>query len=255
MRRTGKPNGGNRLLVWEMRGRRSGSALRRRASFAFANVRNGHARPVADRAARVDSYRSAYPHRVQAQSTSADGAWPETLWTIGHSTRSLDDFIALLRENRIETLADVRHFPGSRKYPQFNIEPLRRALQSTGIAYESFTELGGRRKVQPDSTNTGWRHPAFRGYADYMQTDAFRQGIERLKAVATAQHTAIMCAEAVWWRCHRGLVSDVFKLNDTRVLHIMGPGAPREHPWTSAARVVDGRLDYSGDQPELPTKP
>lgn len=185
----------------------------------------------------------------------AETPWPETLWTIGHSTRSLDEFVALLKENGIEALADVRHFPGSRKYPHFNVEPLQRALQGAGIGYTSFSALGGRRKVQPDSPNTAWRLPAFRGYADYMQTNAFRDGVERLKALSTHKRTAIMCAEAVWWRCHRGLISDVFKLHDTRVLHIMGPGEPREHPWTSAAHVVDGRLDYTADQHELPMRP
>lgn len=184
----------------------------------------------------------------------AETPWPETLWTIGHSTRGIDEFIALLKANDIEVLADVRHFPGSRKYPQFNVEPLRNALRGAGIDYEPFTELGGRRKVQPDSPNIAWRLPAFRGYADYMETDAFRAGIERLKALAHAKRTAIMCSEAVWWRCHRGLVSDVFKIHGTRVLHIMGPGEPREHPYTSAAHVVDGRLDYSADQHELPIR-
>lgn len=175
------------------------------------------------------------------------------MWTIGHSTRSLDEFIGLLKDNGIEVLADVRHYPGSRKYPHFNAEPLRSALHDAGIGYEAFTDLGGRRKVRPDSPNKAWRHPAFRGYADYMQTDAFRAGVERLKALALQKHTAIMCAEAVWWRCHRGLASDVFKLHGTRVLHITGPGSPSEHPYTSAARVIEGRLDYSGDQPELAT--
>lgn len=191
---------------------------------------------------------------MPARAKTVETPWPETLWTIGHSTRELDEFIALLKENGIEVLADVRHFPGSRKYPQFNAEPLRRSLHGAGIDYESFTDLGGRRKVHPDSPNTAWRHPAFRGYADYMQTDAFRAGIERLKALATSKRTAIMCAEAVWWRCHRGLVSDLFKLHGTRVLHITGPGSPHEHPYTSAARIVDGRLDYSGDQHELPMR-
>jgi uncharacterized protein (DUF488 family) len=187
-----------------------------------------------------------------AHPSSAKTPWPETLWTIGHSTRTLDEFLALLKDNAIETLADVRHYPGSRKYPHFNAEPLQRALHEAGIGYEAFVELGGRRKVQPDSPNTAWRHPAFRGYADYMQTTEFHQGIDRLKALATKQPTAIMCAEAVWWRCHRGLISDVFKLHGTRVLHIMGPGEPREHPYTGAARIVEGRLDYSGDQHHLP---
>ncbi|WIG55831.1 MAG: hypothetical protein OJF61_001619 [Rhodanobacteraceae bacterium] len=180
--------------------------------------------------------------------------WPETLWTIGHSTRNLDEFIALLEDNRIEVLADVRHYPGSRKYPHFNVEQLKQSVRGAGIDYQSFTELGGRRKVQPDSPNTAWRLPAFRGYADYMQTKAFHDGIERLKALAAKHRTAIMCAEAVWWRCHRGLISDVFKLHGTRVLHIMGPGEPKEHPYTSAAHVARGRLDYSGGQHLLPLR-
>jgi uncharacterized protein (DUF488 family) len=189
---------------------------------------------------------------MTAQGKPAETPWPATLWTIGHSTRSLAEFVALLKDNAIEVLADVRHFPGSRKYPHFNVEPLQHGLRDAGIRYEAFTELGGRRKVQPDSPNTAWRHPAFRGYADYMQTEAFHAGIERLKALASKQRTAIMCSEAVWWRCHRGLISDLFKLHGTRVLHIMGPASPAEHPYTSAARVVDGHLDYSGDQHQLP---
>ncbi|MGN6788745.1 MAG: DUF488 domain-containing protein [Rhodanobacteraceae bacterium] len=189
---------------------------------------------------------------MSTRKKSGESPWPETLWTIGHSTRSLDEFITLLKDNAIEVLADVRHFPGSRKYPHFNVESLQQTLPKAGIRYEPFTELGGRRKVQPDSPNTAWRHPAFRGYADYMQTKAFRDGIERLKALASKQRTAIMCSEAVWWRCHRGLISDVFKLNGTRVFHIMGPTSPPEHPYTSAAHVVDGHLDYSGDQHQLP---
>lgn len=184
-----------------------------------------------------------------------DSQWPATLWTIGHSTRTLDEFIALLTGNRIEVLADVRHFPGSRKYPHFNVEPLHAALTAAGIAYEPFTELGGRRKVQPGSHNTAWRHPAFQGYADYMETAAFTAGIERLKKLARAQRTAIMCAEAVWWRCHRGLISDVFKLHGSTVLHITGSTTPREHPYTSATRIVDGALDYTGDQGELAIPP
>ncbi|MGH8398055.1 MAG: DUF488 family protein [Gammaproteobacteria bacterium] len=187
--------------------------------------------------------------------TNLDRSWPDTLWTIGHSTRSIEEFIALLAGNHIQVLADVRHYPGSRKYPHFNVEPLQHALREAGIGYEAVTELGGRRKARPDSPNTGWRHEAFRGYADYMQTDAFRAGIERLSVIACAHRTTIMCAEAVWWRCHRGLIADWFKLHGTHVLHIMGPSAAREHPYTSAARIVDGRLDYSADQGELPISP
>lgn len=176
---------------------------------------------------------------------------PDTLWTIGHSTRSIEEFITLLQTSDIGVLADVRHYPGSRKYPHFNVDPLQQALHDAGIGYEAFTELGGRRKPLPDSPNTGWRHEAFRGYADYMQTDAFHAGIKRLRAIACAHRTAIMCAEAVWWRCHRGLIADWFKLHGARVLHILGSGTPREHPYTAAARIVDGQLDYSADQSSL----
>jgi len=154
---------------------------------------------------------------------SGENPWPETLWTIGHSTRDLDEFIALLKNNRVEVLADVRHYPGSRKYPHFNVEPLREGLRDAGIRYEPFTELGGRRKVQPDSPNTAWRHPAFRGYADYMQTKAFHEGIERLKALALKQRAAIMCSEAVWWRCHRRIIADYLLHDGVPVFHILGP--------------------------------
>lgn len=192
---------------------------------------------------------------MRTRKDPAESPWPDTLWTIGHSTHPLAEFIALLTGNGIELLADVRHFPGSRKYPHFNVEPLRAALHEAGIAYEPLTELGGRRKVQADSPNIAWRHPAFRGYADYMATPAFLAGIERLKATASKRRTAIMCSEAVWWRCHRGLIADVFKLHGTRVLHIIGTSAPQEHPYTSAARIIDGRLDYSDDQQALPMPP
>ncbi len=189
---------------------------------------------------------------MSVRKKSEQTPWPETLWTIGHSTRSLDEFLALRKGNAIAVLAGVRHYSGSRKYPHFNVVALQEGVQEAGIRYEAFTELGGRRKVQRGSPNTAGRHPALRGYADYMQTKEFRDGIERLKALASKQRTAIMCSEAVWWRCHRGLVSDLFKLNGTRVLHIMGPSSPAEHPYTSAAHVVDGHLDYSGDQHQLP---
>jgi len=169
---------------------------------------------------------------------------PETIWTIGHSTRSAAEFLALLTGNDVEALADVRRFPGSRKYPHFNVEPLVRTLGEAGIRYVPFPELGGRRKPLPDSRNTAWRNDAFRGYADYMQTREFAVGIERLSALASAKRTAIMCSEAVWWRCHRGLLADWFKAHGVRVLHILDTRHVVEHPWTSAAHVVKGELDY-----------
>jgi uncharacterized protein (DUF488 family) len=169
---------------------------------------------------------------------------PETIWTIGHSTRSAEEFLALLAGERIAALADVRRFPGSRKHPHFNAENLARTLPAASIEYAPFPELGGRRKPLPDSPNTAWRNEAFRGYADYMHTPEFAAGMERLAALASARRTAIMCSEAVWWRCHRGLIADWLKVRGVRVLHIMDASHTVEHPYTSAAHVRNGELDY-----------
>jgi len=126
------------------------------------------------------------------------------IWTVGHSTRTIDEFVSLLKANEIKILADVRAWPGSKRYPQFNKDALAESLSAHGIRYEHFPELGGKRKSKPDSRNTAWRNASFRGYADYMETEEFQKGIERLRDVAAqAGPTAIMCAEAVWWRCHR----------------------------------------------------
>src|SRR5882672_3891320 len=123
------------------------------------------------------------------------------IWTIGHSTRAIDEFISLLKENEINLLADVRAWPGSKRYPQFNKDTLAESLNTHGIRYKHFPELGGKRKSKPDSRNTAWRNASFRGYADYMETEQFQKGIERLLDVAAeAGPTAIMCAEAVWPR-------------------------------------------------------
>ena len=147
------------------------------------------------------------------------------IWTIGHSTRTIDEFISLLKENEINLLADVRAWPGSKRYPHFNKDALAKSLSEQGIRYEHFPELGGKRKSKPDSRNTAWRNASFRGYADYMETEQFQNGIERLLNIAgqgaatwavaekrydgseavTPCAIAIMCAEAVWWRCHRSL--------------------------------------------------
>jgi len=169
------------------------------------------------------------------------------VWTIGHSTRTRDEFLALLRENGIEALADVRRHAGSRKYPQFNPEPLRASLTEVGIEYVAFAELGGRRHPRPDSHNTVWRNEAFRGYVDYMQTPEFNAGIERLLELARRKRTAIMCAEAVWWRCHRSLIADWLKVRGIDVRHIMGARKTEIHPYTSAAKIRDGVLSYASD--------
>ena len=170
-----------------------------------------------------------------------------TVWTIGHSTRTLDEFLGLLRENGIEALADVRRFAGSRKYPHFNPEPLRDAFTRIGVEYVPLSELGGRRHPRPDSRNTSWRNEAFRGYADYMETPEFRVGIERLLELARRKRTAIMCAEAVWWRCHRSLIADWLKVHGDDVRHIMAAGKIENHPYTSAASVRNGVLSYVPD--------
>lgn len=167
------------------------------------------------------------------------------IWTIGHSTRKIEDFIGLLKEHRISALADVRRYPGSRRHPQFGQEQLAAALRQEGIEYVHFPELGGRRHARPDSPNTAWRNEAFRGYADYMMTPEFLAGLERLRTLSRENRTAIMCAEALWWQCHRGLVADFLKAEGEQVLHIVGPEKLEEHPFTSAARIVGGRLTYA----------
>ena len=167
------------------------------------------------------------------------------IWTIGHSTRKIEEFIGLLKEHRISALADVRRYPGSRRHPQFGQEQFATALRQEGMEYIHFPELGGRRPARPDSPNTAWRNEAFRGYADYMMTPEFLAGVERLRKLSRESPTAIMCAEALWWQCHRGLVADFLKAEGEQVLHIVGPGKVEEHPFTSAARIVSGKLSYA----------
>jgi len=170
------------------------------------------------------------------------------IWTVGHSTRAIDEFISLIQANDIKLLADVRSLPGSRRYPQFNREMLAGSLGKAGIRYEHFPELGGRRKPRSDSRNLAWRNASFRGYADYMETEEFRKGVERLlDLVAGAGPTAIMCAEAVWWRCHRSLISDYLKARRIEVMHILDVNKTGLHPYTSAARIVNGKLSYAAE--------
>lgn len=167
------------------------------------------------------------------------------IWTIGHSTKSLEVFIQLLKSFDIKVLADVRRFPGSRKFPHFNKAELEISLKDEGIAYIHFEDLGGRREPLADSTNQGWRHQAFRGYADYMATENFNKAIKELMEVADDTPAAIMCSEALWWRCHRSLIADFLKSKGWVVVHIMGIGKTKEHPFSSVARIIQGRLDYS----------
>lgn len=172
----------------------------------------------------------------------------KTVWTIGHSTRTLEELIEMLRSFKIELVADIRSYPGSRRYPQFNKEALEVSLPENNIQYVHIKKLGGRRKVNPESKNTSWRHVAFRGYADYMETEDFKEGIKELEKIALEQRTAFMCSEAVWWRCHRSMVSDYLKVHGWKVMHIMAVNKEDEHPYTAPAKIVNCELSYRPDE-------
>ena len=167
------------------------------------------------------------------------------VWTVGHSTRPLEDFLEILAQNRIEAVADVRRYPGSRRWPHFARQSLAVALDNCGLLYMWLPELGGRRTPRADSPNTAWRSAGFRGYADYMATEAFAEGLDQLINLASGLRTAVRCAESLWWRCHRGLIADVLRWYQFDVIHILGPGSTASHPYTAAARIVSGRLSYS----------
>jgi len=178
-----------------------------------------------------------------------------TIWTIGHSTRSFSDFLAALQNEKIEILADVRALPGSRRYPQYNQKELATRLEENQIGYRHFPALGGRRKPATNSTNTAWRNPSFRAYADHIESEDFKKGIEALIDQAKRCRTAIMCSEAVWWRCHRSLISDYLKIRGWTVLHIFEARNVKEHPYTSAAGFdEDGRLTYRASAPRFREK-
>ncbi|HEY8466226.1 MAG TPA: DUF488 domain-containing protein [Solirubrobacterales bacterium] len=163
------------------------------------------------------------------------------IWTIGHSTHSLEQFVALLRDAGIEALADVRTLPKSRRNPHFARESLERELPARGFRYRHIKRLGGWRKVQPGSPNGGWEEGAFQGYADHTATAEFRAGLDELEELARRAPTAVMCAEALWWRCHRRLIADQLRVRGWRVLHIAPNGEQTEHELTPFA-VVDGEL-------------
>ncbi|HSL42662.1 MAG TPA: DUF488 domain-containing protein [Anaerolineales bacterium] len=166
------------------------------------------------------------------------------IYTIGHSNREINEFIELLKKNKIEALIDVRKLPGSTKYPHFNQDELSQSLASADILYIHLKELGGRRKPNKDSINTIWKNKSFQAYADYMGTAEFLKGIDSLLEYANKNRTAIMCSEAVWWRCHRALIADYLKSAGIDVHHIMSPTSNQLHPFTSAARIRDGKLFY-----------
>jgi uncharacterized protein (DUF488 family) len=172
--------------------------------------------------------------------------FPDTISTVGHSTRSSEDFNQILLSHHITALVDVRSFPGSRRYPQFNKPELARALESVGINYSHSPKLGGRRRPSLESKNTAWRNASFRAYADHMDSEEFQQGIADLIELAEKKRTAVMCAESLWWRCHRSLIADYLKAKGFEVIHILDAKKTEAHPYTTAARIIDGRLSYEG---------
>ena len=169
------------------------------------------------------------------------------LFSIGHSNQPLDRFLGLLVQHRIEALVDIRRFPGSRKYPHWNQENLAASLQEAGIEYHWIETLGGRRrskKADPVSLNRGLRNESFRSYADYMLTEEFHQAAGRLLEIAAHKRAAMMCAEAVYWRWHRRLVSDFLLANDVTVQHIFPNGEVRPHKLTEGGKVEQGKVTY-----------
>lgn len=172
------------------------------------------------------------------------------VWTVGHSTRSIEEFIDVLRAHDIEALIDVRRFPASRRLPWFNAEPLAASLDAAGIAYHSLPSLGGRRTPAADSPNTGWRHTSFRGYADHMESGEFAEGLFDLLVVAGGLRTTVMCAELLWWRCHRRLIADQLTVLGFEVWHIETAKPAALHRLIDPARLIDGHLSYE-DQPAL----
>jgi uncharacterized protein (DUF488 family) len=170
------------------------------------------------------------------------------LYSIGHSTRTLDELVDLLRASDVAIVADIRTIPRSRHNPQFNGEALRSALPRRRLRYADLATLGGLRRARQDSANTGWRNASFRGFADYMLTDDFEAGLAELRTLTAAGTVSLMCAEAVPWRCHRSLVADALTVRGAHVEHITGPGRPRPHRLTPFARVDGTRVIYPGEE-------
>ena len=177
----------------------------------------------------------------------------ECLWTIGHSTRPIQEFLRLLARHGVRQLVDVRAIPFSRRNPQFNQDVLSNSLATAGLVYRHIGALGGRKKSRSDSKNVGWRNASFRGYADYMQTPDFQQGLQELIDVAQRAPTAIMCAEAVPWRCHRSLIADALIVRSWTVLQILGDQKPKAHELPAWAMVKNGELIYPAEKGVLPS--
>jgi uncharacterized protein (DUF488 family) len=185
-------------------------------------------------------------------SPATDEHWPEgTIFTVGHSTLPIERFVALLQVYGIEQVADVRTVPRSRHNPQFNADALASSLPAVGIAYTTMPALGGLRSPRRDSPNTGWRNKSFRGYADYMQTEPFREAVEQLVAMGRQMRTVIMCAEAVPWRCHRSLVADALDARGVPAVEILSETNWHPHKLTAFARVEGVEVTYPPEQGQL----
>ena len=176
---------------------------------------------------------------------------PPVIFTVGHSTRSAEEFLALLTAHGIQAIADVRLIPKSRRYPHFNDEQMARWLPDADIAYIPFKQLGGRRRPTKDSINVGWRNESFRGYADFMQQETFARAVDELMALASQRPTATMCAEAVPWRCHRSLISDALLVRGWRVLDVTSTTKAAAHKLTRFAKVDGLRITYPPEEPQL----
>jgi len=196
---------------------------------------------------RAGSAKQKPPARTATEPSSA----ALTVLTIGHSTRSIEEFLSILAAHGVERLVDVRSIPKSRRVPQFNSDALAASLRAHGISYMHLQTLGGRRHAKRDSVNTGWRNASFRGYADYMATNEFRVGLERLLALAREKRTVIMCAEAVPWRCHRSLIGDALLIRGVHVEDTMSATSCREHLLTPFAKVDGLAISYPGENETL----
>jgi uncharacterized protein (DUF488 family) len=174
------------------------------------------------------------------------------IWSVGHGARPIEDFIATLRGADIENLVDVRSQPGSRRHPQFGAQPLAAALSDVGITYAHLPELGGRREPRADSLHRALRVAAFRGYADHMSSEEFARGYQLLTSLARESRTAVMCAETLWWRCHRRLIADRLTVDGWTVTHLFAPGKSEPHVLWDAARTLDGHLVYDAGTLALP---
>lgn len=183
--------------------------------------------------------------------TSSSPSTVPRIWTVGHSTREWEAFVALLADSGIEAIIDVRRFPGSRRYPWFASETLAQQLPQAAIDYHWLPQLGGRRRAQPGSPNGAWRNAAFQGYADHLASDEFAEGLAIACEVASRRRAALMCAEAVWWRCHRRLIADLLTARGTQVCHILDVGKVQPHALHVDARWNGTHLTYPAAQSDL----